>query len=79
MLSATYRRCPACQAPIFDPFPADWNLDLIKEGPAAGPVDTFVTAHLPWCKERLTQPAQGMAIRVPARTLNVGINWKRFA
>lgn len=61
------RQCQVCVAPIVDPFPDDWELELIKEGPAQGPVDTFYTPHRPGCAAPYADPDPGIAVRVPGR------------
>lgn len=63
--TGTYRGCSSCRAPIVSPFPDDWILELIKEGPRHGPVTSFFTPHLPGCAQPPANPQPGHAIRVP--------------
>lgn len=58
------RQCIACHAPIVSPFPSHWHLDLIKEGPREGPVETFYTPHRPNCDAPVADPQPGIAVRV---------------
>lgn len=58
------RQCRVCVAPMVAPFPADWSLDLIKEGPPEGPVATFYTPHRPGCTAPYADPVPGMAVRI---------------
>jgi hypothetical protein len=62
--TGNYRPCPTCHAPIVLPFPADWELEMIKEGPQAGPADTFYMPHLPGCTAPYADPQPGIALRV---------------
>lgn len=62
--TGTYRPCHTCQAPIVSPFPDTWELELIKEGPQAGPVRTFYTPHRPGCGAPYADPDPGIAVRL---------------
>lgn len=61
------RQCRTCAAPIVSPFPADWELELIKEGPPGGPVDAFCTPHRPGCAAPRANPQPGIVVRVSGR------------
>jgi hypothetical protein len=43
-ISGTYRPCPACRAPIVDPFPSTWRLSGRKEDDR-----TYLTPHRDTC------------------------------
>ena len=62
--NGTYRGCRTCQAPAMDPFPDTWSLDAVEEGPADGPVRTFITPHRDGCTAPLADPQPGIAVRV---------------
>lgn len=61
------RQCRECAAPAIDPFPPDWHIDLIKEGPETGPVRTFYTPHRADCGMGVPDPRPGIAVRVSGR------------
>lgn len=63
----SYRRCPTCAAPVVIPFPSTWTLDLIKEGPPAGPVWAYAMPHRETCTASEPQPRPGHAVRLPGR------------
>jgi len=63
----TYRPCHACQAPIMVPFPADWEVEMVKEGPPQGPVRTFITLHRDGCTAPYADPRPGIAVRISGR------------
>lgn len=63
----TYRPCRTCAAPATDPFPDDWSLELIKEGPEGGPVDSYITPHRHLCGAPDADPRPGLAVRVSGR------------
>ena len=67
--TGTYRPCPTCQAPIKDPFPEDWEVELIKESPAEGPVRSFLTIHTDGCTAPYADPQPGIALRLPGRVV----------
>lgn len=74
--AGNYRRCPVCEAPIVDPFPPAWNIELIKEGPSTGPVRSFITPHLGDCVAPPASPDPGIAVRLPGTTvasLHIGL------
>jgi hypothetical protein len=60
----TYRPCAVCEAPIVAPFPAEWDLDMIKEGPPDGSARTFYTPHRPGCTAPYADPQPGISVRV---------------
>jgi hypothetical protein len=68
-VSGAYRPCRVCEAPVVSPPPAEWTIDLIKEGPATGPVQTFLTPHAEQCDAPVPAPRPGMAVRIPARCM----------
>jgi hypothetical protein len=65
----TYRPCPVCRAPIVDPFPEAWEIEMVKEGPPQGPVKTFITPHRDDCDAPYADPQPGLALRLPGRTV----------
>lgn len=65
--SATYRPCRVCAAPAMEPFPDEWTIELIKEGPEGGPVDSYVTPHRSLCDAPAADPRPGLAVRVSGR------------
>lgn len=71
LATGNYRPCTTCHAPIVDPFPQDWSIDLIKEGPPEGPVETFTTPHRPCCGSTANNPATwptpGIAVNIPGQ------------
>jgi hypothetical protein len=58
------RPCTTCHAPMIDPFPPTWDLELIKEGPADGPVRSYLTPHTDDCTALHADPHPGVAVRV---------------
>lgn len=62
--TGAYRGCSSCRAPIVNPFPDNWTLELIKEGEQTGPVAAFYTPHLPDCTQPPADPRPGLAIRI---------------
>lgn len=65
--TGTYRPCHGCQAPIRQPFPEDWTIEMIKEGPPTGPVRAFLTPHTAECTAPDANPQPGHVVRVPGR------------
>lgn len=63
-IRGNYRPCPTCKAPIRDPFPADWEIEMVKEGPPEGPVKTHFTPHTDACDAPYADPCPGVALRV---------------
>lgn len=63
-VSGHYRPCGVCAAPAVVPFPADWTIELIKEGPPVGPVSTYFTPHRPDCTAPDADPQPGISVRV---------------
>lgn len=76
------RRCSQCAAPFVDPFPADWHIDLIKEGPPNGIVRTFVTPHRLGCTAELEwlPDELGCSIRLKSDMHSIVCtgNWDRW-
>lgn len=66
MPTGVYRPCATCGAPVVDPFPEHWHIDLIKEGPRFGPVKTFYTPHADTCGQPMpTYPEDtGITVRI---------------
>lgn len=62
-----YRPCAGCDAPIVSPFPTEWHLALVKEGPRDGPVVAFATPHRPDCEMPVPSPEPGISTRVPGK------------
>jgi hypothetical protein len=64
-----YRPCRTCGAPIVDPFPAEWTIDLIREGPRRGPVRSFCTPHSEQCDALTPEYTDdtGICVRLPGR------------
>ena len=78
----TYEPCPACRAPIRDPLPPDWCVDLVKWGPRQGPVTTTFTPHKPRCimQPMRFAPGEGTSMRLPGyAVLGFGIDYDRWA
>lgn len=65
MPTMIYRPCPACSAPIVNPFPPSWTFDMIKEGPSGGPVTAYGTPHRDSCQATIVIPEPGIAVRTP--------------
>lgn len=64
-VSGSYRACLVCNAPMLQPFPDGWTLDVIKEGPVTGPISAWMTPHAEQCDAPTPNPQPGMAVRVP--------------
>lgn len=64
-VNGVYRPCPSCRSPIVSPFPAHWIIELVKEGPAGGPVKSWITPHRPDCVAPPADPQPGIAVRLP--------------
>lgn len=67
--TGVYRPCAVCAAPIVDPFPPTWEIEMIKEGPPSGPVQSFITIHRDTCDAPYADPQPGLALRLPGHTV----------
>lgn len=67
--TGVYRPCRVCTAPIVDPFPEAWEIEMIKEGPPEGPVRSFITPHRDGCAAPYADPQPGIALRLPGTTV----------
>lgn len=65
------RQCRVCVAPLVRPVPPEMTFDLVREGPASGPVHSFVTPHRPGCRAPTPGPVPGVAVRVPGSFLTL--------
>jgi hypothetical protein len=66
------RQCRVCVMPLVSPVPPEMTFDLVKEGPASGPVHAFITPHREGCTAPKAEPKPGLAVRIPGSVLTLG-------